>query len=181
MTYLDQIDVVPNFPKAGINFYDIQSVLKKPDIWQNMMDDLTAYAKKMNPDVIVGIESRGFLTGLPVAQTLGLPFGLVRKAGKLPGEVIAQTYALEYGEDTIEIQKSLLVAGSRVLIMDDLLATGGTAKACGDLIRQSGAEILGLACIIELPELGGRAKLDFDFHALVQAPLDPFAEKQKTA
>ncbi len=173
MNLLDHIDVVPDFPKEGINFYDIQSILKKPKIWQSALDELTGRVKATNPDVIVGIESRGFLTGVPVAGALGLPFGMVRKKGKLPGEVIGQEYALEYGTDKIEIQKDLIAPGMKVAIMDDLLATGGTMAATGDLIRKVGGEICIATCIIELFELGGKEKLDFPFEALIQAPLDP--------
>ena len=118
MTLLAHIDVVPNFPKDGINFYDIQSLLKKPDIWHNVVDDLIARVIESRADIVLGIESRGFLTGVPVAQALNLPFGMVRKKGKLPGAVVGQEYALEYGTDTIEIQQSLIKPGMRVAIMD---------------------------------------------------------------
>ncbi len=180
MNLLDHIDVVPNFPIEGINFYDIQSLLKKPDIWANIIDDLAQEAKNQGAEVILGIESRGFLTGVPVAQKLGLPFGMVRKKGKLPGKVIAQEYALEYGTDVIEIQDGLIAPGTKVAIMDDLLATGGTLKATGDLVRKIGGEIVSSICIIELYELNGRDKLDFPFEALLQAPLDPI-KKERSA
>jgi len=173
MTLLKHIDVVPNFPKEGINFYDIQSLLKKPNIWQKVIDDLTILAKDSNANIILGIESRGFLTGVPVAQALNLPFGMVRKKGKLPGNLISQSYDLEYGTDIIEIQESLISSASRVAIMDDLLATGGTMKATGDLIRKAGGEIVTSTCIIELYELGGADKLDFPFTSLLKAPLNP--------
>lgn len=180
MNILDHIDIVPDFPKAGINFYDIQSLLKKPQIWAEIVDILAAQAKQAQADIILGIESRGFLTGVPVAQKLGLPFGMVRKHGKLPGAVIGQDYALEYGSDTIEIQQNLIAAGMKVAILDDLMATGGTMKAACDLVQKAGGKVVLSSCIIELHELGGRNKLDVPFEALFQAPLDPFA-KQKTA
>lgn len=173
MSLLDHISVVPNFPKDGINFYDLQSLLVKPDIWAGVINDLCAIARDTQAEYIVGIEARGFITGLPVAQALSLPFVMVRKAGKLPGDVIAQSYALEYGEDRVEVQKGLIRDNARVLILDDLLATGGTAKATADLIRKAGAEPVGLACVIELFELGGAEKLDFDVFSLLKAPLDP--------
>ncbi len=173
MTLLKHIEIVPNFPKEGINFYDIQSLLKKPAIWQNIIDDLSARAKQQNADIIIGIESRGFLTGLPIAQALNLPFGMARKKGKLPGKLISQEYSLEYGTDVIELQEGLIATGARVAIMDDLLATGGTMKATGDLVKKAGGEIVLSSCIIELHELGGREKLDFPFEALLQAPLNP--------
>lgn len=180
MNLLDHIDVVPNFPIEGINFYDIQSLLKKPEIWGQIIEALVQKAQAQGAEVILGIESRGFLTGVPVAQKLGLPFGMVRKKGKLPGNVIAQEYKLEYGTDTIEIQEGLIKPGTKVAIMDDLLATGGTMKATGDLVCKVGGEIVSSICIIELHELNGRAKLDFPFEGLLQAPLDPLAQK-KTA
>lgn len=179
MNILDHIEIVPNFPIAGINFYDIQSLLKKPAIWAEIVDTLAEQAKTAKADIILGIESRGFLTGVPVAQTLGLPFGMIRKKGKLPGSVIGQEYALEYGTDTIEIQSALISKGMNVAIMDDLLATGGTMKAAGDLVRKAGGDVVLSSCIIELHELGGRAKLDFPFEALFQAPLDPFAQEKR--
>lgn len=175
MNLLDHIDVVPDFPIEGINFYDIQSLLKKPDILRQVIDDQVARVKEANADIILGLESRGFLTGVPVAQALDLPFGMVRKKGKLPGDVISQEYELEYGTDIIEIQAGLIEPGTRVAIIDDLLATGGTMKATGDLVHKIGGEIVSSCCIIELPELGGRQKLDFPFEAILQAPLDPFA------
>lgn len=175
MALLEHIDVVPNFPQEGINFYDIQSLLKKPAIWRDLIDDLCARVREKNVDIIIGIESRGFLTGVPVAQNLNLPFGMVRKKGKLPGDVIGQEYSLEYGTDTVEIQKSLITSGTRVAIMDDLLATGGTMKATGDLVKKAGGEVVISTCIIELNELGGIDKLDFPFETLTQAPLNPFA------
>lgn len=174
MNILDHIDIVPDFPKPGINFYDIQSLLKKPSVWGDIVDHQAAQARSAQADIILGIESRGFLAGVPVAQALGLPFGMVRKKGKLPGKVIGQTYDLEYGTDTIEIQDNLIRSGMNVVIMDDLLATGGTMKAAGDLVRKVGGNVVLGACIIELHELGGRAKLDFPFEALFKAPLDPF-------
>ena len=173
MPLLKHIEIVPNFPKEGINFYDIQSLLKKPAIWQGVIDDLIERTREQKADIILGIESRGFLTGVPIAQALDLPFGMVRKKGKLPGKLIGIEYELEYGTDRIEIQEDLIGAGSCVAIMDDLLATGGTMKATGDLVRKAGGEVVLSTCIIELFELGGRAKLDFPFEALAQAPLDP--------
>ena len=175
MNILDHIDVVPDFPKPGINFYDIQSLLKKPFVWDHIVDRMAEEAKKCSPDIILGIESRGFLTGLSLARALDLPFGMVRKKGKLPGEVVRQDYALEYGTDTVEIQQGLIENGTSVVIADDLLATGGTMRATGDLVRKIGGTVsLGL-CIIELNELGGRGKLDFPVTELVQAPLDPLS------
>ncbi len=173
MDILDHIAVVPNFPKPGINFYDIQSLMIKPAIWVQIIEDMSRKAALYNPDIVLGIESRGFLTGLPVAQSLNIPFGMIRKKGKLPGEVLSQTYDLEYGSDCIEIQKNIIRPGAKFLIVDDLLATGGTMAASGDLIRNAGGKVAGGLVLIELTELCGRNRLDFPFEALAAAPLDP--------
>ena len=170
---LDHIAVVPNFPKTGINFYDIQSLLAKPYVWRDIIAKISERAFAERADMILGIESRGFVAGAPVALELGLPFGMIRKKGKLPGKVIGQEYALEYGTDTIEIQEGLIETGMRVVIVDDLLATGGTLRAAGDLTKKIGGHIVLAACIIELFELGGRDKIDFPLLTLAQAPLDP--------
>lgn len=170
---LAQFDVYPNFPKPGINFYDIQSVLAKPDIWAEITNKLVEIVKNSGAQIIVGTESRGFITGMPVALALGLPFGMVRKPGKLPGEVIAQEYALEYGTDKVEMQKSLISPGMKVALLDDLLATGGTMKASADMVKKLGGEIVIAACVLELYELKGRDKFDFPFEGLIKAPLDP--------
>lgn len=173
MDLLKEIDLVPDFPKAGINFYDIQSLLKKPDVWKKSIHQLADIASDYQPEVILGIESRGFLLGLALAQILELPFGMIRKKGKLPGQVVSQDYELEYGTDTIEIQAGLISPGDRVAILDDLLATGGTMKASGDLVRKMGGELILGLCLLELHELEGSLKLDFPFRSLVQAPLNP--------
>ena len=165
--------VYPNFPKTGINFYDVQSALAKPDIWNEIIEKLSECVKASNAEIVLGIEARGFLTGAPVAQKLGLPFGMVRKPGKLPGEVVSQGYALEYGTDAIELQKDLVTSGIRVAIVDDLLATGGTMKATADLVKKLNGEIVIGVCVLELYELKGKDKLDFAFESLVKAPLDP--------
>jgi adenine phosphoribosyltransferase len=174
MDILKAFDVVPNHPKPGINFYDIQSVLGNPEMLRHIITKLSTMTEQAKPDIILGIESRGFLTGVPVACELKLPFSMIRKKGKLPGKVVTQEYALEYGTDSIEIQSHLIEPGMRVAILDDLLATGGTMKATGDLVRKVGGEVSLSACVLELHELGGREKLDFPFQALAQAPLDPF-------
>ena len=169
MDILKHIKVVPDFPKAGINFYDIGSLMTQPPVWAAAIESLDDMARPYAPDIIMGIESRGFLVGLPVAQALGVPFGMIRKKGKLPGAVISLEYDLEYGSDCIEMQKGVVESGARVVILDDLLATGGTMAATGALVRQAGAQpVCGIA-MIELDGLGGRAKLDFPFKALVKA------------
>lgn len=174
LNILDHIAVVKDFPKAGINFYDIQSLLAKPFVWREIIEQLAERASRERADIILGIESRGFVAGMPVAYDLGLPFGMVRKKGKLPGKVISQEYSLEYGTDTVEVQDGLIEPGMRVVIVDDLLATGGTMKAASDLAKKIGGNVVLGECIIELPELGGLQKIDIPFYSLSQAPLDPF-------
>ncbi len=173
LNILDHIAVVPNFPKPGINFYDIQSLLAKPFIWREIIEKLAERAFAERADIILGIESHGFVAGAPVAHELGLPFGMVRKKGKLPGKVIGQEYALEYGTDTIEMQDGLIEKGMRVVIVDDLLATGGTMRAAADLTHKIGGHVVLAACVIELFELGGREKLDFPFYTCAKALLNP--------
>lgn len=170
MDILKHIKVVPDFPKEGINFYDIQSLMTDPPVWRRIIEAMTEKTETYSPNIIVGLESRGFLVGLPVAQALDIPFAMIRKKGKLPGNVTRQSYALEYGEDCIEIQTDILNVGQRVAILDDLLATGGTMAAAGELIKKRDAETVCGICMIELEELNGASKLDFPFEALTKAP-----------
>lgn len=170
MNLLEHIRIVPDFPIKGIQFYDLASLLAKPEVWGQVVDMLAEKAKAMNADVIAGIESRGFLSGLPVAMKLGLPFVMIRKKGKLPGDVISYEYDLEYGSDVIELQPDMIGAGKRVVLIDDLLATGGTMAAAEHLIEKAGCDLAGSLCIIELDGLGGADKLSKPFHALVKAP-----------
>lgn len=167
MDIKDHIRSIPDFPKPGINFYDISTLLAHADAWQVTMGRLAKVVGGWRPDVLAGIESRGFLTAAPLALKLGCGFVMVRKKGKLPGETVQYTYDLEYGSDTIEIQKDAVAPGQRVVVLDDLLATGGTARAAVDLFRKVGAEVVGVAAIIELSFLHGRDKLDVPFEALV--------------
>jgi adenine phosphoribosyltransferase len=159
MNLKDHIGSVPDFPKPGILFYDISTLLAHPDAWAVAMGRLAALVRAYQPDIIAGIESRGFLVAAPLALKLGCGFMMVRKKGKLPGPTIAHQYALEYGTDTIEIQKDAIRPGQRVVILDDLLATGGTMEAGVNLLRQVGAEVAGAATIIELAFLPGRKRL----------------------
>ncbi len=170
---INHFKVYPNFPKPGINFYDIQSALAKPDVWAKINDKLCELVHESGAEIVIGTESRGFITGMPVALNLGLPFGMVRKPGKLPGEVVNQEYALEYGTDKIELQKDLIRQGMKVALLDDLMATGGTMKASADLVEKLSGKIVLGACVLELYELKGREKIVFPFEGLVQAPLDP--------
>ncbi len=160
MDIKDHIRSIPDFPKPGILFYDISTLLAHPDAWQVAMGRLATIIRRYQPDILAGIESRGFLVAAPLALKMGCGFIMIRKPGKLPGRTISHEYELEYGSDTISIQEDAIEPGQRVVILDDLLATGGTLAASISLLRKVGAEVVGSACIIELDFLGGRAKLD---------------------
>jgi adenine phosphoribosyltransferase len=159
---------IPDFPKPGILFYDISTLLQASDAWRVAVERLAALVARHRPDRVVGIESRGFVVGSPIALQLGVGFGMVRKRGKLPGSVVAHTYSLEYGMDSIEISADLIPAGSRVVVVDDLIATGGTAAATVQLLRKIGAEPVAAVFLIELTQLHGRAKLDVPVETLLQ-------------
>ncbi len=168
MDLKDHIRTIPDFPKPGILFYDISTLLAHPDAWQVAMGRMAKTVTRHNPAVLAGIESRGFLIAAPLALKLGLGFIMVRKENKLPGDTISHEYDLEYGTDTIQIQHDAVQPGDRVVIVDDLLATGGTMKASQALFKQAGADVVGAACIIELTFLSGRKKLgDIPFDALI--------------
>ncbi len=167
MDLRDHIRTVPDFPKPGILFYDISTLLMHGPAWQETMAQLDAAVAPHRPDLLAGIESRGFLVAAPLALHLGLGFIMVRKKGKLPGATVSYSYDLEYGTDTIEVQADAVEPGQRVVILDDLLATGGTMNAAAKLLQQCGAEVSGAACLIELAFLQGRAKLDIPITTLV--------------
>ena len=150
---------VPDFPKAGILFYDITTLLREPKGFEATIDRLSAPYADQSVDLVVGIESRGFILGSPVAQRLGAGFIPIRKPGKLPASRVKETYELEYGTDALEIHADAIQKGQRVLIVDDVLATGGTAAAASRLVRQVGGDLLGLAFLIELLFLKGQSKL----------------------
>jgi adenine phosphoribosyltransferase len=167
MDLKEHIRAIPDFPKPGILFYDISTLLAEPKAWRHTVDQLASHLTPLEPDVLAGIESRGFLVAAPLALALGCGFTMVRKENKLPGETVSYSYDLEYGNDTIEIQNDAVRPGQRVVILDDLLATGGTMAAAVDLFRKVGADVVGTACIIELNFLHGRDKLDVPFISLV--------------
>ena len=167
MDIKDYIRGIPDFPKPGILFYDISTLLSHADAWQVTMGRLAKEVSKHQPDILAGIESRGFLVAAPLALKLGLGFTMVRKQGKLPGPTIPYEYDLEYGTDTLEIQADAVEKGQRVVLLDDLLATGGTMQAAAKLMRQVGANVVGSACIIELSFLKGRDRLDMPCSTLV--------------
>ncbi|MFX4221013.1 MAG: adenine phosphoribosyltransferase [Thalassobaculum sp.] len=168
MDLKEHIREVPDFPKPGILFYDISTLLAHPAAWKETVAQLAEIIKPFKPDLLAGIESRGFLTAAPLALELGLGFLMVRKKGKLPGPTVPYTYDLEYGTDTVEIQEGAVQPGQRVVILDDLLATGGTLSASVELLRKVGGEVAGGACIMELTFLNGRDKLDIPFESLLQ-------------
>ncbi len=167
MNIKDHIRGVPDFPKPGILFYDISPLLAHAGAWQATVDLLVGAVRPLRPDILVGIESRGFLAAAPLAPRLGCGFIMARKKGKLPGATIPYSYDLEYGTDTIEIQSDAVEPGQRVVVVDDLLATGGTMAATIALLQKVGAEVAGAACIIELSFLNGRARLDVPFTSLI--------------
>lgn len=157
---LDNIRDIPDFPKPGILFKDITPLLANPEAFGHVIELLTAHYKKMNISKVVGIESRGFIFGAPLAFSLGVGFVPVRKPGKLPHKTISESYELEYGTDTLEIHEEDMVPGERVLVIDDLLATGGTAGAVGRLLEKLDVEVVSFAFLIELGFLKGRQKLE---------------------
>ena len=151
---------VPDFPKAGILFYDVTTLLRDPDGFRIALDALTSPFAGAGIDLVVGIESRGFILGSAVADRLGTGFVPVRKLGKLPAETVRASYSLEYGTDSLEMHRDAITPGQRVLIVDDLLATGGTASAAVQLVKQLGGIVQGVAVLIELVGLDGRSKLE---------------------
>ena len=167
MDLKDYIRGIPDFPVEGVLFYDISTLLADADAWQVTMGRLAKEISGHQPDLLAGIESRGFLVAAPLALKLGLGFTMVRKKGRLPGPTIPLEYELEYGTDVIEIQEDAVKPGQKVVLLDDLLATGGTMAAAVALFRKVGAEVVGVACIIELNFLNGRDKLDIPFSSLI--------------
>jgi adenine phosphoribosyltransferase len=155
----DRIRSVPDFPKAGILFYDITTLLQDAAGFRAAIDSVALPFRDQQIDVVVGIESRGFIFGATVADRINAGFVPVRKPGKLPAKTVKATYALEYGTDSLEMHEDAVASGQRVLIVDDLLATGGTARATTDLVKRLGGRVHALAFLIELAALGGRQKL----------------------
>lgn len=159
---------VPDFPKPGINFYDITTLLLDPDGLRQAIDAMHESCDGLDIDTIIGIESRGFIFGVPLAYKMGLGFIPVRKPKKLPAEKVSVSYDLEYGQDTLEMHKDAVGEGHRVLIVDDLLATGGTARAVCDLVKSVGGTVAGLRFAVELDFLNGRSKFDgYDVRSLI--------------
>jgi len=151
---------IPDFPVEGILFRDISTLTKDPDAFQEAIDALIDHYADKDIDLVVGIESRGFVFGAPMAYEMGAGFVMVRKPGKLPAEAISASYTLEYGTNTLEMHKDSIQPGQRILLVDDLIATGGSARAAAELIEQLGGEIVGIAFLIELTDLNGVEKLE---------------------
>ena len=159
---------IPDFPKPGILFYDVTTLLLHSGAWRQAVDSLADLARPHRPDLLAGIESRGFIFGAPVAYALGCGFTILRKKGKLPGSVARAEYTLEYGVDSLEIHDDAVRPGQRVVLIDDLLATGGTLDAGVRLLRQVGAEVSAALCVIELEFLKGRDRLDVPVDTLLK-------------
>jgi adenine phosphoribosyltransferase len=163
------VTIVPDFPKPGIMFKDITTLMDKGDAYKYATDQIVQYAREKKIDIVVGPEARGFIIGCPVAYALGVGFAPVRKEGKLPREVVRVEYGLEYGKDILTMHKDAIKPGQRVLITDDLLATGGTIEATIKLVEQLGGVVAGIAFLIELTYLEGRKKLEgYDILTLMQ-------------
>ena len=155
----DYVRTIPNFPEEGIMFRDVTTVLQDPNGLKLAIDGMQEKIKDLEFDVVVGAESRGFLFGMPIAYNLNKAFVPVRKKGKLPAETISESYNLEYGQATLEIHKDAIKAGQKVVIVDDLIATGGTLEAIIKLVERLGGEVVRICCLIDLPELGGKEKI----------------------
>jgi len=170
-TVKDYIRTIPDFPHEGIMFRDVTTLFADPRGFRMAIDQLLHPYAGQSIDRVVGLEARGFILGGAIAHQLSLGFVPIRKKGKLPGKTIEQAYQLEYGEAIMEVHDDALMAGERVLLVDDLLATGGTAEAGIKLIEQMGASVMGCAFVIDLPDLGGRTKLKdlgMDVHVLCE-------------
>lgn len=169
MNLQDNIRIIEGFPKKGISFKDITTLIRDKDAFKYTVDKIAGYLKDKNIDVVVGPEARGFLFGAPIAYTLGAGFVPVRKQGKLPYDTLSIKYDLEYGSDVLEIHKDAINKGDRVALVDDLLATGGTTSSVAKLIEQAGGEIVTIDFVIELTDLKGREKLKgYDVLSLIK-------------
>ena len=169
MDYKKYIADVPNFPEEGIIFRDISPLMANGEVFNRAIQEIVKFCKDKEVEIIVGPEARGFIVGCPVAYELGIGFIPARKKGKLPRKTIEKSYGLEYGENVLQIHEDAIKPGQKVLVCDDLLATGGTIKATIELIEQLGGEVVGTAFIVELMELNGRDKIEgYDLLSLTQ-------------
>ncbi|HVC56903.1 MAG TPA: adenine phosphoribosyltransferase [Stellaceae bacterium] len=167
MDLKDHIRAIPDFPKPGILFYDISTLLAHPQAWRATVEQLAAAVRPHRPDLLVAIESRGFLVAAPLAYALGSGFAMLRKKGKLPGRTVRHSYDLEYGTDTLEVQEDAIRPGQRIVVVDDLIATGGTMQAAIDLVQQRGGTVAAAVCIIELRFLDGRRRLSVPLASMI--------------
>lgn len=169
MNFKNYIADVPNFPEEGIIFRDISPLMQDGEAYRAAIDKIVEFAKDKKVDKVVGPEARGFMVGCPVAVNLGSGFAMARKKGKLPRETVEVAYGLEYGEAILQLHEDAVKPGERVLVCDDLLATGGTTKATVELIEKLGGEVVGLAFLIELLDLNGREKVkEYDIFTLME-------------
>lgn len=155
----DYIASIPGFPKEGIIFRDITPIMLEPEVFRDVTKQIADFAKEVGADLVIGPESRGFLFGVPAALEADLPFAPVRKPGKLPRKTISESFTLEYGTDTLEMHEDAVKPGQKVLIVDDLLATGGTVEAAEKMVERLGGKVAGYAFVIELDDLHGRDRL----------------------
>lgn len=169
MDFKEYITIVKDYPKEGIRFKDITTLMENGEVYKKAIDEMAQFAKDKSIDVVVGPEARGFVVGCPIAYSLGIGFVPVRKEGKLPREVLKVEYGLEYGKDSLTVHKDSIKPGQRVLIADDLLATGGTIDATIQMVEQLGGVVAGIVFLIELDYLEGRKRLDkYDIFSLTQ-------------
>jgi adenine phosphoribosyltransferase len=167
MDLKQHIRAIPDFPKPGILFYDISTLLAHPCAWHATIERLADIIRPLKPDLLVGIESRGFLVAAPLAYTLRAGFAMVRKRGKLPGRTVNYSYDLEYGSDTIELQENAVQSGQRIIVLDDLVASGGTMQGAIELVKRQGGVVAGAGCIIELAFLNGRSRIQVPLTSMV--------------
>jgi adenine phosphoribosyltransferase len=171
MNLKDKVRIIEDFPKKGISFKDVTTLLQDREALRESIDVIANHLKDKKIDIVIGPEARGFLFGVPVAYVLGAGFVPVRKPGKLPYETIKTSYDLEYGSDALEIHKDAIKKGQRVAIVDDLLATGGTVAAVAKLVEESGGEVVAIDFLIELTELKGREKIaQYDIMSVIDYP-----------
>ncbi|MEA3272711.1 MAG: adenine phosphoribosyltransferase [Patescibacteria group bacterium] len=169
MDLRNYIREVPDWPKSGVNFYDVTTLMENPDAFRFAVDTLAGLFKEQQIDKIVGIDARGFLFAAPVAYQLGVGLSIVRKKGKLPYKTLSKDYTLEYASNTIEMHEDTIKPGEKVVLIDDLIATGGTAVAATELIEQMGGDIVGIGFLVDLPFLGGSEKLKkYKTYSLIQ-------------
>ena len=168
MDYKSLIRIIPDFPQPGISFKDITTLLKDGTAYKAAIEQMAEFARSKDADLIAGPEARGFVIGAPLSYALGIGFVPIRKSGKLPAETIEAKYDLEYGKDALAVHKDAIIPGQKILIADDLLATGGTISTTIDLVKKLGGEVVGATFLIELSFLNGREKLkDIDIYSLV--------------